>query len=61
MIVTMKNIRRRRSRFEEFHRGALEENPAVRLVGIIVSRYAVHVYAGPVKKPVVTDQENFDR
>ena len=61
VIVTMEDVRRGRSCFEEFHRGALEENPPVGLIGVVASGRAVQVNARTIKEKIVTDQEDFHR
>src|SRR6266571_1914664 len=61
MIVTVEDVQRGRSCFEEFHRGALEEDPPVGLIGIVAPGRAVHVNARTIKEKIVTNQEDFHR
>src|SRR6516165_8397627 len=60
VIVTVKNIRRRRYVLEEFHHGALKKNPSIPFVRIPVTGCRIEVDPGPVKEAVIAEEENTD-
>src|SRR5262245_58582066 len=60
MVVTMKNVRGWPAP-EKVHYSPLKEDPAVRLVGIVLTRCGVEVDAITIKIAIITDQQDFDR
>ena len=57
MIMTVNEIWSRRGILEEFHHGALKENPSVRLVRVILAGVRINIDAVSIKESIVAEQE----
>src|SRR6516164_2691413 len=63
MIVAMQNVRWvaiRRFGFQELHDGALEEDPAIGLVGIVLRGCRIDVQSRSVEESIVTQEDDVD-
>ena len=50
-----------RAASEEIHDGPLKEDPAVRLIGIVLAGLGVEVDSIAIEKAIIADQKDFDR
>src|SRR5688572_29386590 len=57
MIVAMENIQIRQTHSQKFHDGALEKNPAVRLIRIVFSGHHIQIDSFAIKEPIIADKK----
>src|SRR6267378_3922408 len=60
MIVAVKNIQQGKSGLQEFHGGALEEDPAIGLIGIVPGGRDVDIDPITIEEPVVPDEKDLN-